>query len=166
MGDAGTIKLPTSTDLHAQWLNGLRIMHMAHSRAAASYAARGRLLGIAVAVLSTLVGTSIFWNLQQVTSVWVKVTTGTVSLIAAAAASAQTFLAYPQTAERHRRASIEYGLLRRRLETLLSDPAYDCAAHCVPGAIRQRWDRIDGEAPPLPQRAHDRAYERVHQRHA
>lgn len=119
---------------------------------------------MAVAVIAVVIGTTIFSSLVESPAVWAKVATGMLSLVAAAGASAQTFLEYPQKAERHRRAAVEYGVLRRRLEVLLSDPSYDYASHRLPAAIEQQWDRIDTEAPPLPPGVHDAAYARVLER--
>ena len=45
--------------LLTKWRNGLRIEHIAHSRAVVRFGRRGRLLGVPVVVPSALVGTSI-----------------------------------------------------------------------------------------------------------
>ncbi len=47
-------------ELATQWHKGLRIWHIAHNRAAVRFARRGRLIGIPVVVLFTVVGTTIF----------------------------------------------------------------------------------------------------------
>src|SRR4051794_15193047 len=54
----------TRGQLLDQWCSGLRISHIAQSRAAAQCVVRGRILGTAVVVITAIVSTSIFATLQ------------------------------------------------------------------------------------------------------
>ena len=67
-----------------QWLKGIRIDHIAYSRAATYYSQRSRGLGLVVTVLSVLVGTSLFTGLSSPTNLKVVVLiAGVVSAVTA-----------------------------------------------------------------------------------
>src|SRR5688572_21035863 len=83
-----------------QWLNGLRISHIAHSQSAASCELRGRILGVCVVVLSTVVGTAIFSTLESSPSTATKVVAGLLSVAAGVVAALQTFLGFDQRASK------------------------------------------------------------------
>jgi hypothetical protein len=60
------------------------------------------LLGVPVVVLTTFVGTSVFATLQEDVNTSLRILVGAVSVFAAVLASLQTFLRYPERAEKHR----------------------------------------------------------------
>jgi hypothetical protein len=143
-----------------QWRNGVRLSHIAHSQARTFYRRLGRILGTSAVVLSSVVGTTIFVSLQSSPDLPLKVATGTLSVAAAVVAALQTFLGYPELADRHRQAALAYGVLRRRLDQRLSsaNPSVDQA---FLDEIRSVWDQTDSSAPSLPQWIHNRALRRV-----
>jgi hypothetical protein len=134
-----------SAALLAQWHNGLRISHIAQSRAAASCEQRGRLLGVAVVVLSTIVGTAIFSTLDSSPSTAVQIVAGLASVSAGVLAALQTFLGLEQRAAKHRELATAYGALRRELEAAEALGAGDLPT--LLGDLRHRWDALDASAP-------------------
>jgi hypothetical protein len=143
--------------LLGQWRNGLRIEHIAHSRCAARCERFGRLLGITTISLSAIVGTSIFSSISSSPDTKAKIVTGMLSVIAGVSATLQTFLNYPERAERHRRAALAYGSLRRRLEEGMTLAQSSEERMALIGELRPSWNSVDMDAPGVPQRLHSRA---------
>lgn len=133
--------------LLAQWHNGLRIAHIAQSRSAATCELRGRLLGVAVVVLSTIVGTAIFSTLESSPSTTVKIVAGVASVGAGVLAALQTFLGLEQRAAKHREVAAAYGMLRRELETGMAFPEESAKLLELMNSVRTRWDALDATAP-------------------
>lgn len=141
-------------DRHAmvgQWLNGLRIQHIAQSRAAARCQRRSRILGTTVVVLTTLVGTSIFATLEQTPATGWRVLAGLLSAVAAVFAALQTFLRYGELAELHKIAAQRYGRLRRELEQYATRAPHDQSdIDEYLTTVRERWDELDETSPATP----------------
>lgn len=137
----------TQAALLQEWQQGLRIRHIAHSRAAGNCQLRARVLGVAVVVLSTAVGTSIFAVAEGSIHLAWRIAAGLLSALAAILAAVQTSLAYPQLAERHRVAALAYGALRRAVEAYLAAPDVPPAEAIE--RFRHRWDELAAEAPDL-----------------
>ena len=162
--DAALVETPAAhlarTDpakLLAQWHNGLRIAHIAQSRSAATCELRGRLLGVAVVVLSTIVGTAIFSTLESSPSTAVKIVAGLASVGAGVLAALQTFLGFDQRAAKHREVAAAYGTLRRELETGMAFPDESAELSELMNAVRTRWDAIDAKAPAISRRTYEAA---------
>ncbi|MDQ4098687.1 MAG: SLATT domain-containing protein [Actinomycetota bacterium] len=145
-------------ELLQQWCTGVRISHVAHEKAAARYDKIGRLLGVTVVILSTIVGTAIFATMAESPSTLLRVVTGVLSTTAAVVAAVQAFLNYPQRTADHREAAMRFGTLRRRLEQFIAFPPADGLALAkAMGEFAQEWDDVDSAAPSLPQPIYDRA---------
>lgn len=156
---APTDRAPSAA-LLAQWHNGLRIAHIAQSRSAATCELRGRLLGVAVVVLSTVVGTAIFSTLESSPSTAVKIVAGLASVSAGVLAALQTFLGFEQRAARHRETAAAYGALRRELEAAQAVGGDESLAALL-GDLRSRWDALDANAPETSPRLYRRAVAEV-----
>jgi hypothetical protein len=137
-----------------EWANGLRIEHVAHRRACARSERLGRWLGVAVVILATVVGTSVFSTIKSSPGTAVRVLAGLLSIAAAVLAAVQTFLGFEARAAQHREAATRYGTLRRELEQLRAAASLDEEAIAT---IRTRWDEIDGSSPAVSSRLHERA---------
>jgi hypothetical protein len=96
-----------SWDVLNRWKRTQKLLRDAHYDSARLYTNRNYWLGIPVIVFSTLVGTAIFGTLQEDVNTWIRVCTGSVSVIAAILASVQTFLRYGETAEKHHNAAVK-----------------------------------------------------------
>ncbi len=131
-----------------QWHQGLRISHTAHFKAAERYERRNLLLGIPVVVLSAVAGTAVFASLDSSPGQWETIAVGLVSVTAAVLASLQTFLRYPELAEKHKAAAVKYGAVRREVEQALASSTMEQPyPTAFLDAIRARWDALDEEAP-------------------
>lgn len=144
--------------LFQQWLNGVRIAHVAHSLAAAFYKLRGRILGVIVTILTVAVGTGIFSTLSSSNSQQTLIIVGIISMIAAILAGLQTFLDYPALASRHQIARVKYGQLRRKMERMLSLAGEEAFTDLMMKEIEDDWAHTEEESPEIPQRFHDAAF--------
>src|SRR6202035_696654 len=92
-----------------------------HDRAARRCARRMLWIGGSSAVLSALVGTSVFVALEKQTShASIAVGIGLLSILSAILASLSTFLNLSERAEKHRTAGVSYKEVVRELERILS----------------------------------------------
>jgi hypothetical protein len=150
-------------DLLDQWHRGIRLLHIAHAKAAARFRRWGRLLGVPVIVLTTVVGTSIFATIseQAISENW-KIAAGLMSGLAAVLSALQTFLDYGVLAEKHNLASIAFGALRRDLERALDAGPFDGGTRGqIMKEIKDRWAEIEREAPIVPDNLHRKAAKQV-----
>lgn len=144
-----------------QWINGLRIAHIAHNRTAAELASRHRVLGVTATALSAVVGASIFTVLSENPKGWMVGIVGAVSLLAAMATGFVAFLDYSGRAQTHSAVAHQYGHLRRRAEGLL-DSRGDAPGRVTEMAeLNDAWQELDKAAPPCPTRIHDWAVQQV-----
>ena len=134
----------------SQWLKGIRIEHVAYSRAAPYYDRRSRGLGLVVTVLSVFVGTSLFTGFASSKNLGIVVlVAGAVSAVTAVLAGAQTFLNYAQLAEKSRNSANGYGTLRRKLEEALADTTDNQKLASVMDDIGKEWDQLELESPTI-----------------
>jgi hypothetical protein len=142
---------PASTeDLLQDWYRRARENQFAHYEAIKPLSSANYKLGVPVALLSAVVGTSIFATLQEETAIGFRIGAGIVSVLAAVLASLQTFLRLSERAEKHRTVGARYGALRRELEAAIAKGGpYE--EKLVDG-LREKLDSISSEAPEIPDR--------------
>lgn len=137
------------------WLKGIRLFHIAHSKAATHNARMHRALGVPVVIVTTTVGTTVFASMGKSPHIALVVFTSAFSLIASVLSGLQTFLNYSRQSERHKLAATKYGMLRRELEEMLCNARKD---HVLPQTFlknfRTRWDQVDQESPEISERIH------------
>lgn len=112
----------TEDDLLRKWCNRAHIVINAHYAAASVFQRRHRLLGVPTIILTTFVGTTIFATLAKEANQAVRILAGSASIVASILAGIQTFLRYDVTAEQHRHAAVDFGVLMRELEQLIAHP--------------------------------------------
>lgn len=115
-------------------------------------------LGVPVVVITSVAGSTIFATSGDPATKPVQYAAGAISLLATVLASLQTFLAFGDRAEKHKNAATRYGELRTEIQVLLStelDQTLELDKRIE--SIRQRWARVDREAPTLPQRIYAEA---------
>jgi SMODS and SLOG-associating 2TM effector domain family 4 len=139
----------TTEELLQDWYRRARENQFAHYEALKPLASANYKLGIPVAILSALVGTSIFATLQHETAIGFRIGVGFVSVLAAVLASIQTFLRFTERAEKHRAAAARYGALRRELEAVISKggPFEDKVVQ----GLREKLDAISSESLEIPE---------------
>lgn len=127
--------------LVGEWRAGIRIIHIAHTRAAADYAFRERLLGLSVALITAISGTTVLSTTDNKTALFIA---GGLTVAAAVAAAAHTFLGLGALASEHAAAAKEYGVLRKAFEAKLACPqaANLCA---LLEEVRMRWNEIEAK---------------------
>jgi len=133
-----------------QWLRGIRIAHVGHTRAATVFARRGRILGIGATIVSAVVGTTLFSSLGTSADVRLITFAAIMSVAAVILTALQTFLNYGELVSAHRAAAGAYGSLRRRAEQLVvfEDPA---KLREPMSQIADTWTKLDQDSPDLPQ---------------
>ncbi len=126
----------------------MRILHVAHERAGASFESRGRVLGASSVTLSAVVGTAIFATIDTSPALGLQILAGLLSVLAAVLAALHAFQNYAVVVEQHRRAALAYGRLRRSMEVELADQSL------VNGEVLSRFaselDELRQAAPALP----------------
>ncbi|MDQ6804458.1 MAG: SLATT domain-containing protein [Actinomycetota bacterium] len=139
-----------SADLLEKWLLQCRRANVAHLRATDGLTWRNYGLGVLTAVLSTVVGSSVYAALQSDTASGVQFAVASLSVIAAALAAIQNILRYGTRAEKHRRATRDYGNAMRWIaEVAAATPPASDLKQTI-DRIRKRLDEIDLEAPNVP----------------
>jgi hypothetical protein len=101
------------------WHGSLRISQAAHYETAKPLSRAHFLLGVPVAIISAVVGTSVFASLESTVELKWKIIIGLASILAAILASIQTFLRFEERAESHRLIAGRCAILRREIEQLL-----------------------------------------------
>lgn len=133
----------TPQQLLQLWRNRARVAQKAHFESSAQCTRMHFLLGMAVVVLTTAVGSDVLDELSVG-----PVAASLLSLCAAIFAAGQTFMQFPQRAERHKAVAIELSDLKKEIEHLQAFPLpSDSELRDRTAAIRIRWDQITKEAP-------------------
>jgi hypothetical protein len=115
-------------------------------------------LGLVVTILSVFVGTSLFTGLASSKNLGtIVLVAGAVSAVTAVLTAAQTFLNYGELAEKARNAANSYGVLRRNLEETLATTTDSQKLAATMDDIGKQWDKLDSEAPIVPQRIYSKA---------
>ncbi|GGX34233.1 hypothetical protein GCM10010341_64670 [Streptomyces noursei] len=124
------------------------MVHVAHNIASERFDHWNRVSGITTAMLSAVVGTTLFASLSTSGLTGVRVVAGAASLLAAALSAGQLVWNYPELASRHRDAAVRYAALRRQVELRLAnrDQTTDADVDVTSSA----WEQIEQSAPQLP----------------
>jgi hypothetical protein len=133
-----------------QWLRGIKISHVGHTRAATVFARRARYFGVGATLVTAVVGTTLFSSLTTAPDPRLVTFAAIGSVVAVILTALQTFLNYGELVTGHRAAAGAYGDLRRRAEQLLvfgeakelRDPMAEIAT---------TWTKLEQDSPDLPQ---------------
>lgn len=140
--------------LFEAWLRRVAAAEAGHRQASDRLRRGSLMLGIPVVVLTTIVGTSVFASLENGhVPTGVRILIGSLSILAAALSSLQTFLRFGMRAEAHRIAAFRYETLRRDMTQELAIPrASRPDAVRQLDSVRQRLDRYAKESPMIDER--------------
>ncbi len=141
------------------WLRNVKRSQKMNYDSALYYSRLNLFLGIPVAILATIIGTSVFATLEsEVDTIW-RIATGLLSILAAALSSLQTFLAFGDRAAKHRAAAAEYGIIKREIEQSLISLKVNAniGVDELLSPVRDKIDRLAREAPLPPKKIHERA---------
>jgi hypothetical protein len=146
-------------DIPADWLFRLHRMQVAHYESALALNRLHSVIGVAIVVLATFVGSTIFGTLRESPNLALQMVSGMFSLAAATLAGLQTFLKLTERAERHRLAGARFSGLRIELEQAIAFPSGDISD--VMTNLRERWSKLTEESPHLPPRVWKRVSTRL-----
>lgn len=153
-----TVPDPSPEALLREWQSRAALALFAYNRAATRCRAWDTRLGGIVAILTAVVGTSVFATLENAVSTAARIVVGIVSVAAATVAGVQAFATLSKRAYEYERAARTFGSLRREIEEtrwlLLDDPG--AQGKQVP-ALRVRLDDAARDAPNAPPRIWNRA---------
>ena len=151
---------PEADKLLEEWRNRAYAAQSAHYLMAERFTRWNYLLGIPVVILSSVVGTAIFSNLDGRIKFgnWI---IGSVSILAAILSSLQTFLRLSETATHFGVAADWYSAIRRDAEELMALPRdFRGDAKSCFDSIRQEMNKVGQKAPPLGERLWAQSAER------
>ncbi|NKB80761.1 MAG: SLATT domain-containing protein [Nitrospirales bacterium] len=135
-------------EILGRWYKGMRILELAHHTTAADYSRRHRLFGTPVVIVSTVVGTAVFATISESPHPAIQIVVGLLSITAGVLSSLQTFLNYPELAEKHKVAAVKYAGLRREIEQVMavSSSEPDTIQEFLT-SFRDRWNALDEDSP-------------------
>jgi MFS family permease len=135
----------------------IRGSNRGHYIAAERAETRGRVIGIASAVLGAAVGTSIFATIQSAPTVNWRVVAGFLAIAAAVLGALHTFLDYSGRAAEYRLAGAAYGRLRRDFDSFFLELATSKDRPQLMAGLsrlRLRMDELGQESPLIPKRSY------------
>jgi len=135
------------TPLLGTWLDGVRILHIAHGIAADRYAKVTRVVGVLVAVTAAVVGTVVIVAAYKGVTDRVLYAVAGLSLFVAVLGIAQTVLNFPELTSTHRQAFVQYGVLRRQLEIQAAGDRGGRAGNAELEKANDTWSEIEESSP-------------------
>ena len=137
--------------LLARWQRNCQRSSIGNYDAANIYTRRNYFLGIPAALLSAIVGTSVFAALGKQVDTKIQITVGGISVLAAVLGSLQTFLKWGELASKHRAAAAEYNALKRFIDQILARQSNeDPIDETEMDKIRIQMDTLARDTPELP----------------
>ena len=144
-----------------RYTNRCDIFSRAHFFASNDAQNKGRVLGIPVVILTTIIGTSIFASIGQNPDTELKVIAGVIAVAAAIASALHNFMNFAEITQKHRTAGAKWAELRREFELFtlkysrdreLWDEAYDRLKDLI-----ARIAQADNDSPNIPDKSYNRA---------
>jgi hypothetical protein len=138
-------------ELLATWKGGLHRSLHGHYEAAKVAERKHYYLGVPAAVLSGIVGASVFAAINSTPEVWAIIVVGSISILSSILISLQTFLRFDERAESHRKCGVRYGSLDKEIaHVLVAPPMDDKKFDLWMATFRERWDELAAESPTIP----------------
>jgi hypothetical protein len=143
-------------ELVREWGRRARSAQMGHYRTAIKLEARHRWLGVTVAALTAIVGTTVFASLSDnLDAIWVRVAVGFVSISTAVLAGVQTFERAGERAEKHRLAATQFSSLQRDAELFVAGGVVaDEATQAFLKDFNTRYGQLTNESPSIDEKIH------------
>jgi hypothetical protein len=135
----------------------------AYNRAATRSHTWNARLGLLVAILTAVVGTSVFATLQEDVSLSARISVGLISLLATVLAGVQVYAKLPEAITEYEKAARRFGAVRREIEEArlrLSSLNEDEVLVLV-ATLRGRLDQVAEESPNAPGRLWERTRRHV-----
>lgn len=107
------------------------------------------------AILSAVIGASVFASLEAIYEPWSRIVAGLVSLSASVLSSLVTFNRYEERTEKHRTVAARYKAGLRLLEQTLASPRRNSIDSAGLDRLRQELDDLEASAPVVPESISD-----------
>jgi hypothetical protein len=147
------LELPENAELLLKkWYTRCSTVAVGHYKTADFYSKANMRLTVTAAVLSTIIGTTVFATLEEQSGFFLKICLGFLSLAAAVLAALSVTMGYQNKAEKHRTAGSKYNSAGRELEQLGTNTS---VTQELLDKIRTRLDAIAEESPHLPRWVHN-----------
>lgn len=150
-----------NNELINQWKKGLRIRHIAHTRAFRYYKLWDRIVGLVATLISAVVATTVFASMAESGTKTLIVVAGGISVLSTLVAATYTFLKFGELSERHTQAAASFGQLRRELEIYMMDDKIDSIDHAKLQEFNATWSELEKKVPSIPQRIYEKAKKTV-----
>ena len=136
----------TENALAEQWLERAMVARDSHYRQGKVLKKLYTTIGIAICVITAIVGSSIFASISNANNTASNIVFGILSLVALVLAGLQTFLNLPERSEKHRATAIRFSSLVRKLEMIINskDKEWDVARRSLE-EVQKEWDNINLE---------------------
>lgn len=141
------------SELLMGWKNRLHTAQAGHYMATEKFLKYSQYIGIPLAVITTIVGTSLFME----DGIFHSYITPVLSCIAALLASIQAFIKPAEKAELHRQKATKYGALKRKVEKFLSSNHSDQDKRIFLDNLGIEWDHIASDTPLTPLKMREKA---------
>jgi len=147
---------PEQKELIEKWQVDMKLIFQSHYACAVASKNMNYWLGIPVAILSVVTGTTVFSTVGDSQSagdnpsVTAKIIVGCVSMLAAILASLQTFMRCSETAEKYRIAGAKFASLSKEVnQVLVCPPSNEGELIKWMTGFRERWDALSLDAPTI-----------------
>jgi hypothetical protein len=144
--------MPKSTKaLIEEWYTRCSRVAVGHYKMADRYSKKHTRLSVSTAILSALIGTTVFTTLQNQNDSAIKITIGLLSILASILSALSAFMGYQDKAQKHRTAGSKYNSVGRELEQISIQPLTSSETLSL---VRSRLDILAEESPHLPRSVH------------
>jgi hypothetical protein len=149
-----------------EWHTKTHVMHVAHTKAAAREERTSKALGVSVAILTAITGTTLYTTWGESPSVVAQVIVAVIALAGVTAAAVQTALSPGKHSAEHREAGVQYGKLRRLMEEWrIAHPDANAPDERTLEDWLKSWMDIEASAPVVSKRELAHAEERIARQH-
>ncbi len=133
------------------WRRRARVLQKLHYDRAEFYHRKNVSLGVPVAVLAGLTGTSVLVSVAEPLGAYAKIVVGLLSLVAATLSIIQTSLKFDERAQKHRSAAVGYGTMNRALERVQAlPPTSDEGAQILLERFEEQLNQLAQHVPSIP----------------
>ena len=153
-----------------RWRHRVKVSWSAHGALTSTYVKYGRQLSMCSVTLNAVVGSAIFSSIAQSdAAIYLQITAGILSMLAAVLAAWRTELNYAARAEAHRNAERGYEKIQHQFEKL-HELEQSCPVAVEDGKlvmdtkwahVMALWEALEADSPPIPNDIYNRVQREV-----
>ena len=153
-----------------RWRHRVKVSYSAHGALTSTYVKYGRWLSMCSVTLNATVGSAIFSSIaQSEAAIYLQITAGILSVLAAVLAAWRTELNYGARAEAHRNAERGYEKIQHQFEKL-HELEQSCPVAVKDGKLVMdtkwshviaSWEALEADSPPIPNDVYNRVQREV-----